>query len=202
MQSQNKINSALRADTRKLIPLAQDQICTQQSRQRWHRTPLLTLPEHCIKHTLGTLGVAARLGTEMAFYLARTSPTSWPGSSSGTPSKTRLAPPSAHTRSAAGPARWSRRPPAAQGKQGARQSATYASARGYQGRTSHEWMTGGGAARQRGGGQAATRLGFGAGSGRAESPVADKRTVELASSGLGESDASSWLLASRTHGLG
>ena len=103
MQSQNKINSALRADTRKLIPLAQDQICTQQSRQRWHRTPLLALPEHCIKHTLGTLGVAARLGTEMAFYLARTSPTSWPGSSSSTPSKTRLAPPSAHTRSAAGP---------------------------------------------------------------------------------------------------
>ena len=89
MQSQNKINSALRADTRKLIPLAQDQICTQQSRQRWHRTPLLTLPEHCIKHTLGTLGVAARLGTEMAFYLARTSPTSWPGSSSVTAARRR-----------------------------------------------------------------------------------------------------------------
>ena len=97
--------------------------------------------------------------------------------------------------------RWSspatRRPPAALGEQGARPSATYASARGYQWRTSHEWMTGGGAARQRGGGQAATRLGFGAGSGRAgaESPVADRRTAELASSGLGESRVACWACA-------
>ena len=41
-------------------------------------------------------------GRVVTTYLARTSPASWPGSSSGMPSKTRLAPPSAHTRSAAG----------------------------------------------------------------------------------------------------
>ena len=53
--------------------------------------------------------------------------------------------------------RWSspatRRPPAAPGEQGARPSATYASARGYQGRTSHEW-----AAARRGSGEAVRRL--------------------------------------------
>jgi hypothetical protein len=68
-------------------------------------------------------------GRVVTTYLARTSPASWPWTSSGMPSKTRLAPPSAHTRSAAGSA--TRRPPAAPGKQGARQSATYASARDY-----------------------------------------------------------------------
>jgi len=42
------------------------------------------------------------------------------------------------------------------GRTGSRHSATYASARGYQGRTSHEW-----AAARRGSGEAAARRGSG-----------------------------------------
>jgi len=52
-------------------------------------------------------------------YLVRTSSGSWPGSRAGMPSKTRLAPPSAHTRTAADD------PSGARRRQTARQSGTY-----------------------------------------------------------------------------